>query len=100
AGGTVSVQVEQSTDALSVAVSDNGIGIDAEECELIFERFYRSRDRRVSGITGSGLGLALARRIARLHGGDVTVKSAPDKGSTFTLSLPSGAAPAQFKRAA
>jgi len=100
AGGTVSVQVEQSTYALSVAVSDNGIGIDAEECELIFERFYRSRDRRVSGITGSGLGLALARRIARLHGGDVTVKSAPDKGSTFTLSLPSGAAPAQFKRAA
>lgn len=100
AGGSVTVHVEQSTEALSVSVSDNGIGIDAEECELIFERFYRSRDRRVAGITGSGLGLALARRISRLHGGDITVKSAPDKGSTFTLTLPCGAAPVQLKRVA
>lgn len=100
AGGAVQVRVEQSTEAMTVEVVDNGIGIDPEECELIFERFYRSHDRRVSGITGSGLGLSLARRIARMHGGDIRVTSTVDKGSTFTLALPCGAAPAQLKRAA
>jgi signal transduction histidine kinase len=69
-------------------VTDNGIGIKPEEHELIFERFYRAKDRRISSVTGSGLGLALARQIARLHKGDVTLASQIDKGSTFTLSVP------------
>jgi two-component system phosphate regulon sensor histidine kinase PhoR len=90
AGGEVRVRVEQELGGLAVHVTDNGIGIRQEECELIFERFYRAKDRRVSGITGSGLGLALSRQIARLHGGDVTVQSVIDRGSTFTLRVPSG----------
>ena len=47
-----------------------------------------SNDPRVGKITGSGLGLALAREVARLHGGDLTVRSEIDKGSTFTLVVP------------
>jgi signal transduction histidine kinase len=58
---------------------------------LIFERFYRAKDKRIEGITGSGLGLALAREVARLHGGDIAVRSQLNQGSTFTISLPARA---------
>src|SRR5262249_36902042 len=97
-GGAVSVTVDEAGGRLSVAVADNGIGIREEECELIFEKFYRAKDKRLASITGSGLGLALARQVARMHGGDVTVRSQIDKGSTFTLTLPA-AAPAAAKGA-
>ena len=76
------------SDHLRVDVVDNGIGIKAEEQELVFERFYRAKDRRLANITGSGIGLALARQVVRLHGGDITVASAIDKGSTFTITVP------------
>lgn len=88
AGGKVTVVVGADASNLQVDVTDNGIGIKPDEQELIFERFYRAKDGRLKGITGSGLGLALARQIARLHGGDITVRSAIDKGSTFTLIVP------------
>lgn len=91
-GGQIRVQVETDDQGVTVAVADNGIGIKPEEQELIFEKFYRAKDRRIAGITGSGLGLALARQVVRLHGGDITVRSAIDKGSTFTLTLPMGKA--------
>lgn len=87
-GGTVVVNVAADAARLSVDVSDTGIGIREEERDLIFDKFYRARDKRIEGITGSGLGLTLAREVARLHGGDITVKSQVGKGSTFTLWLP------------
>jgi PAS domain S-box-containing protein len=87
-GGQVKVRVNADAANLLVEVSDSGIGIREEEQERIFERFYRSKDPRVSAITGSGLGLALAREVARLHGGDVKVESQLEKGSTFTVMLP------------
>lgn len=90
-GGTVRVIVEEDGRNLNIAVADNGIGIRPEESELIFEKFYRAKDRRIEGITGTGLGLALAREVVRLHGGDITVQSQIDKGSTFTIVLPLGA---------
>ena len=68
-----------------MAVNDTGIGISAEDQEKIFERFYRAKDPRVAKITGTGLGLTLAREVARLHGGDITVESQLNQGSTFTL---------------
>jgi signal transduction histidine kinase len=74
-----------------VEVSDTGIGVREDEQELIFERFYRAKDARVTSITGTGLGLALARQVARMHRGDVTLRSTIDKGSTFTLRLPMAA---------
>lgn len=94
AGGEVSVRVVDAASGaagpgeVSVHVKDNGIGIKPEEQEKIFDKFYRAKDKRITGITGTGLGLALAREIARLHGGDITIESQIDRGSTFTLHLP------------
>lgn len=86
--GTVTVRVDVGADKVVVDVADTGIGISEEESELIFEKFYRSKDGRVAKITGSGLGLALAREVVRMHGGDITVRSQLNQGSTFTMTLP------------
>ncbi len=87
-GGTVRVIVAEDEENFTVDVVDTGIGISPEDAELVFDKFYRAKDRRVAELTGTGLGLALAREVIRLHGGDVTVQSELDKGSTFTLSIP------------
>ncbi len=88
-GGKVALSVSFETDdAMSVSITDTGIGIDESQQERIFERFTRADDRRIAQVTGSGLGLALARQIARLHGGDITLTSEIDQGSTFTLFVP------------
>lgn len=89
-GGAIVVRFEEQDLRWVIEVTDTGIGIAPEEVEKVFDRFYRSRDERVGEITGTGLGLTLAREVARLHGGDITVDSRPDQGSTFTLWLPRG----------
>lgn len=88
AGGDVRVIVSEEGGQLVILVKDNGIGIKPEETELVFEKFYRAKDKRINSITGSGLGLAIAREVIRLHGGDISVTSQIDKGSTFSLTLP------------
>lgn len=99
-GGKVTVRVEAPEQGgLIVHVIDTGIGIDPDECERIFDRFYRANDRRIAHVTGSGLGLALAREIVRLHAGDIEVESKLDQGSTFTITLP-GAEQSRQQRAA
>jgi signal transduction histidine kinase len=86
----VRVRAEQAPSALRVFVEDQGPGVGPEDAPHLFERFFRGR---AAGDTpGSGLGLAIARNLARLHGGDITLKSVPGQGSTFTLNLPAGAA--------
>jgi PAS domain S-box-containing protein len=90
-GGEVRVTAESEPDRFLFQVSDTGIGINAEQLERIFERFYRCNDERTVDVAGTGLGLSLAREVARLHGGDVTADSVPDKGSTFILELPTAA---------
>jgi len=87
-GGSVTVTVDCDENQFTVDVADTGIGIAPEDCQRVFEKFYRSPDQRVAKIEGSGLGLAIAREVVRLHGGDITVDSELDKGSTFTLTLP------------
>ncbi|MBX3324014.1 MAG: PAS domain S-box protein [Phycisphaeraceae bacterium] len=89
-GGVVMLEVVEEAGWLIVKVADTGIGIDPSEIERIFERFYRSTDVRLGEIEGTGLGLTLAREVARLHGGDITVESELEKGSTFTVRLPVG----------
>jgi len=69
-------------------VIDNGMGIAGDDIKRIFEKFYRATDARQAGITGSGLGLALARQIVNLHGGEIEVESKVNKGSTFSVRLP------------
>ena len=71
-----------------VDVLDRGPGIPAHEVKTIFEPFHRLDDSLSSGIPGSGLGLTLARRMARSHGGDVTYSARAGGGSCFTLSVP------------
>lgn len=90
-GGEVRVTAESEPDRFIFQVSDTGIGIKSEQLERIFERFYRCKDERTVDVAGTGLGLSLAREVARLHGGDVTADSVPDKGSTFILELPTAA---------
>lgn len=66
-------------------IGDNGIGIDKAEQQLIFERFYRADKAREATVKGSGLGLALADAIVKLHGWRIELVSAPQKGSVFTI---------------
>ncbi len=73
---------------VDIKVADNGIGIAAEDLERIFERFYRVDYARSRENGGTGLGLSIVQHIAIAHGGDVTVWSEPQQGSTFTLRLP------------
>ncbi len=71
-----------------VSVLDRGTGVPEGEERKIFEAFYRAHDSLSSGIQGSGLGLTLAQRLAREHGGEIIYRSRTDGGSSFTLRLP------------
>ncbi len=87
AGGQVEVMLTTTADGgARIDFRDTGIGLAAEDRERVFERFYRCDPSRTA--SGSGLGLSLARAVARAHGGDITVDSAPGRGSTFSVSLP------------
>jgi signal transduction histidine kinase len=79
---------------VEVTVLDRGLGVPAGCAEKIFEQFYRAHDSLSNGIQGSGLGLTLARQIARAHGGDVTYAPREGGGSCFRMRLPA-MAPAQ-----
>lgn len=94
-GGRIRVRVEADEGSLIVEVSDTGMGIPAEDLDRIFDKFYRARGMSLEGIGGSGLGLALAREVVRLHGGDITVESKQGEGSTFLIRIPSAAAGAR-----
>ena len=87
--GRVTITCNVGPQNLIVAVRDTGIGINSEEQGLIFEEFRQSASA-VGQIGGTGLGLALVRRLVRLHGGEISVDSAPGHGSCFTFWLPRG----------
>ena len=75
------------TDHVELTIKDTGIGIEQEHLKFIFNRFYRAGSTR-SGVSGNGLGLAICKKIAENHGGDISVESVPKKGTTFTVRLP------------
>jgi len=87
-GKKIELTMRREPDRIVLDVRDFGPGIDVDEQEHIFERFYRARAVRLKPIRGSGIGLALVRHIARAHRGDVQVVSTPGQGSTFRLWLP------------
>ncbi|MBA2455720.1 MAG: ATP-binding protein [Nocardioidaceae bacterium] len=87
-GGRVAVMSGRSGDRVTITVSDQGIGIPRAELDRIFERFYRVDPARSRSTGGTGLGLSIAKHVAASHGGDITVWSVENQGSSFTLSLP------------
>lgn len=87
-GGQVKVKLYQRDRHWTMSVSDEGIGIDEDDQSRIFDRFFRSDKSRTRTVGGHGLGLSIAKWIAGIHGGTITVKSEPGKGSTFTVQLP------------
>jgi signal transduction histidine kinase len=94
-GGAVTCQVRARAGTARVAVSDEGIGIPRDSMSVLFTRFGRVITPQTEHLKGTGLGLFLARQLARLQGGDITVASVEGAGSTFTLQLPlAGAEPA------
>jgi signal transduction histidine kinase len=85
---TVTASVDEAQDTISFAVADTGIGITAENLQLIFEEFSQIEHPLQRRSKGTGLGLPLCRKLADLLGGRVDVASTPGAGSTFTLTLP------------
>jgi signal transduction histidine kinase len=89
-GGTIhlSVVTDASQQVVTIAVADTGIGIAKEDQERIFDPFVQLDSRLSRQYTGTGLGLALVKRIANLHGGQIEVHSQPEQGSRFVVTLP------------
>jgi signal transduction histidine kinase len=83
--GEIGISLRESKGRLAVAISDTGKGMAKEEIERIFEKYYQGDPAASKGL---GLGLAIARRIVELSGGQIEVTSAPGEGSTFTVNLP------------
>ena len=87
-GKKIALVVRTAGERIELSVRDWGPGIDPDEHGRIFDRFYRARAIRLKPIRGSGIGLALVQHIARAHGGEATVTSVPERGSTFRIWLP------------
>jgi len=87
-GGRVAMRATLDTDHVAVAVQDTGIGIAPEDQEAVFEEFKQVGRDYTKKAEGTGLGLALTRRIVELHGGRIWLESTPGAGSTFTFTLP------------
>lgn len=87
-GGTVDITLSEADDSLTVAVSDTGCGIAANDLPYIFERFYRSEKSRNRATGGAGIGLTVTKAILERHHGAVDVRSQAGKGSVFTITLP------------
>ena len=85
-GGRISVQAGARDDVGFISVEDNGIGIDPNHHDKVFERFYRVTPDR--GEHGAGLGLAIVKSICHAHGGTISLRSVPEFGSCFTMEIP------------
>jgi signal transduction histidine kinase/CheY-like chemotaxis protein/HAMP domain-containing protein len=86
--GDITITVGQKNGMVSFAVKDSGIGIKKEHYELVFEEFRQVDDSNTRKYKGTGLGLPISRRLARILGGDLVVESEYGKGSTFILTIP------------
>jgi two-component system sensor histidine kinase SenX3 len=87
-GGRVGVGAKVVGDTVEIAVTDQGIGIEGDDLERVFERFYRVDQARSRNTGGTGLGLSIVKHTVQNHGGDVRVWSTPGRGSTFIIRLP------------
>src|ERR1043165_8337547 len=88
AGGEISLALVRQNGNAEIVVRDTGVGIPAEAQPRVFDRFYRVDKARARAMGGAGLGLSIAQWIVEVHGGEITVTSAPGQGSSFTVLLP------------
>ena len=87
-GGHLAVALREDKNEVSFSLTDQGIGIPAQDLERIFDRHFRSQNAMYSRDDGTGLGLPMAKSILKAHGGHITVTSIENSGSTFTVTLP------------
>jgi len=86
-GGRVDAKLATDGQKVTISVTDTGIGMTAEEAGKLFKDFVRIKNEKTASIPGSGLGLSVLKKLAIMYGGDATVTSKPDVGSTFTVVL-------------
>jgi signal transduction histidine kinase len=90
--GTISIDVQQGQengcDWITLAVTDTGIGMTAEQIGKLFQEFSQASSTTASKYGGTGLGLVISKRFCQMMGGDITVESEPGRGSTFTIRVP------------
>ncbi|NRG47537.1 two-component sensor histidine kinase, partial [Bacillus sp. CRN 9] len=84
----INIVAQQDIDEVIITVQDNGVGVAAENLEMIFDRFYRVETSRNSDNGGSGLGLAIARQIILEHGGMIKADSELNEGTSIIFTLP------------
>ncbi len=87
-GGRVELQLRTLNQHTEIVISDTGLGIPEDEQSKLFTRFFRSRTATEHAIQGTGLGLTIVKAIVALHGGRIDVESAPERGTTVTVTLP------------
>jgi two-component system NtrC family sensor kinase len=103
-GGRLTISAQAENDGTLIKISDTGCGIEQSEISRVFDTFFTTKHKRISeqsaggeqsrtassefGRTGTGLGLALCKKVIDAHGGTITVDSHPGKGTTFTIILP------------
>ena len=88
AGGKVAVKLSRDDGVVTLVVEDSGIGIPAEDIDRIGEEFYRSRNAKQFAPTGTGIGMRIVREIIRHHGGNLSIESKENEGTTFTVEMP------------
>ena len=87
-GGGATIRVEDAADRLTIRILDDGPGIPEQELEQAFEPFFRGEASRSRDTGGTGLGLGIARNVARAHGGDLVLRNRPEGGLEAILTLP------------
>jgi len=87
-GGTITLAGQLTSAGVELSIRDSGAGLQPEDLDRIFDRFYRADAARHRGDGGSGLGLAIARSIVQAHGGTIRAETLPDQGLTITITIP------------
>lgn len=85
-GGQIHIEVKMNVEAVTISVTDTGIGIPKEEHSAVFDKFHQIGNKGIS--EGTGLGLAITKALVEQHGGSISLDSQPGKGSCFTFTIP------------
>jgi len=89
----IDIAARRTGGGVEISVADRGIGLNPEECERVFDKFYRGQRAQVDGARGAGLGLAISRGIVHAHGGRIWAEPRPDGGAVFKFVLPAEGRP-------